>query len=65
MARTPVKRIYYTVNYHNEEDGIPFYCLHGHDGPLREARKTLQQEKKKHPGAFVVRVTEERMREED
>ena len=65
MARTPAKRIYYTVNYHNEEDGIPFYCLNGYDGSLRKARKAIQQEKKKHPDAFVVRVTEERMREDD
>ena len=61
MARTPVKQISYTVNYHNEEDEIPFYYLNGYHGSLRKAKKALQQEKKKYPDAFVVRVTEERI----
>ena len=64
MATTPFKQTFYMVCYHDKKHDIPFYPSGGFHSAIDKAKKALQQEKKKNPRAFVVKVTEERIREE-
>ena len=61
MASTPIKQTFYMVCYHDKKHDIPFYPSGGFHSAIDTAKKALQREKKKHPRAFVVKVTEERI----
>ena len=63
MPRTPLKQISYTMGCRNQ-DGFPLYILGSYYESKRKARQALQKERQWHPGAFLVKVTEERIPEE-
>ncbi|GJL56900.1 MAG: hypothetical protein NPIRA02_40320 [Nitrospirales bacterium] len=66
MARNPLKRISYSVCFHNEEEQILFEQLGCYYDTKTEATKHLKHLRKAYPHKtpFLVKVTEERMKKE-